>query len=48
MQEFINYINYWIEPGELLLAGIGLIFLIIIFYLGGKAEKGEPNNGDNK
>lgn len=41
--EFIDYMSYWVEPGELVLALIGLVFLIIIFIAGGKYEKEQLN-----
>lgn len=45
--EFLEYMSYWIEPGELILAFFGLVFLIIIFIAGGKYEK-EQQNGNKK
>lgn len=38
-QEFKEYMSLFIEPHELVLAGIGLIIIIIAFILGGKQEK---------
>lgn len=38
-QEFWEFINQFMEPFELVLAGIGFVFIIIIFILGGKQEK---------
>ena len=38
-QELWEFINYFMEPFELVLAGIGFVFIIIIFILGGKQEK---------
>lgn len=45
--EFIDYISYWFEPGELVLAFAGLIILIVVWIAGGKYEK-EQQNGTKK
>ena len=50
-QEFIDFMLYWIAPEELVLAFIGLIFLIYLWIAGGKYEKemkGIENNGESK
>lgn len=39
IEEFLQYINNYITIEELFLAGLGLIFMIIIFILGGKEQK---------
>lgn len=38
-QELWEFINYFMEPFELVLAGIGFVFIIVLFILGGKQEK---------
>lgn len=42
-QEFIDYMLYWIEPGEFILAFIGLIFIIVLWIAGGIYEKEQKN-----
>lgn len=41
IEEFFEYMSKWTSIEELILAGIGLIFLIVIFYLGRKEQKQE-------
>lgn len=38
-QELWEFINYFMEPEELVFAGIGLVVIIVIFIMGGKQEK---------
>lgn len=44
-QEFKEYMSLFIEPHELVLAGIGLIVVIVAFILGGKQERTEKKKG---
>lgn len=43
LNEFWEYMNYWLSIEELIFAGIGLIFLVIIYILGCKYEKEQEN-----
>ena len=38
VEEFLSFISEYMTKEELLLAGIGLIFLVIIWVLGGKEQ----------
>lgn len=39
MEELLQFISLYMTKEELLLAGIGAIFIIIIWFLGGKEQK---------
>lgn len=50
LNEFWQYINYWLSIEELIFAGIGLIVLFVLWLLGGKYEKeqeGKKGEQDN-
>jgi hypothetical protein len=46
LNEFWQYMNYWFSIEELIFAGIGLIFLVILYILGGKYEKQQEEKGE--
>ena len=48
IEEFFEYMSKWTSIEELFLAGIGLIFLIVIFYLGRKEQKQEEMESVNR
>ena len=39
LNEFWEYMTYWVSIEEMIFAGIGLIVLIVLWILGGKYEK---------
>lgn len=39
MKDFVDFISNFMTIEELFLAGIGAIFIIVIFILGGKEQK---------
>lgn len=51
--EFLQYINYFISPEEMIFALVGLVIIIVLFIAGRKArkrnrKKGKGRNGNNK
>ena len=39
--EIWQYINYYLSAEEIVLAAIGLVFIVVIWFLGGKDQKGK-------
>lgn len=48
IEEFFEYMSKWTSIEELILAGIGLVFLIIIFYFGEKEQKQGKMESENR
>ena len=47
LEEFIQYMSKWTTIEELILTGIGLVFIVVLWICGGLYEK-ELENKDKK
>lgn len=41
INELWQYINYYLSAEEIVLAAIGLVFIVVIWFLGGREQKGK-------